>query len=74
MATSILSNSLQEEDTIQNNIVETKDSEPISHELMFQNSIPVNLPIDREEVEVKEEVVDNRWMFENSEKVEEPSS
>ena len=74
MATSILSNSLQEEDTIQNNIVETKDSEPISHELMFQNSIPVNLPIDREEVEVKEEVVDNRWMFENSEKVEEPSA
>ena len=74
MATSILSNSLQEEDTLQNNIVETKDSEPISHELMFQNSIPVNLPIDREEVEVKEEVVDNRWMFENSEKVEEPSA
>ena len=74
MTTGILSNSLQEEDTIQNNIEKTKDSKRISHELMFENATPVNLPIETEQVEVEEEVVDNRWMFENSEKVEEPSA
>ena len=73
MTTGILSNSLQEEDTIQNNI-ETKDSKRISHELMFENATDYTLPLNAKKVEVKEVEDSDDWMFINAEEVEEPSS
>ena len=75
MTTGILSNSLQEEeDTIQNNIVETKDSELISDELIFENATDYTLPLNAKKVEVKEVEDSDDWMFKNAEEVEEPSA
>ena len=81
MTTSVLSNSLQEEDnTLQNNLNTNDKSNleikgDISDDAIFEDATNVKLTPDvSEEVEIKEVEDDDSWMFEGANEVAEPSA
>ena len=81
MSTSVLSNSLQEEDnTLQNNLNTNDKSNleikgDISDDAIFEDATNVKLTPDvSEEVEIKEVEDDDSWMFEGANEVAEPSA
>ena len=81
MTTSVLSNSLQEEDnTLQNNLNTNNKSNleikgDISDDAIFEGATNVKLTPDvSEEVEIKEVEDNDDWMFEDADEVAEPSA
>jgi len=81
MSTSVLSNSLQEEDnTLQNNLNTNDKSNleikgDISDDAIFEGATNVKLTPDvSEEVEIKEVEDNDDWMFEDADEVAEPSA